>query len=258
MTTRSVVICQVCGKQLCAVNGLHLRHHGLTCEEYRKVFPTAIFHRGISGGWNRGKTKDSDERIKHNANAISRALRGVPKSPEHRKALSIARTGKSAPNKYKGKSYENIVGSHKAREWREKLSIIHKGKPSHWKDRTHLEVLGEERTALAATKARLARRRRSLAGGDSSIETMLQLALNIANVYYRIHEPIIGQPDIFIPPNICIFADGDYWHNYPYGREYDKQVDITLESLGYVVLRFWERDIDHDVSSCISRILEII
>lgn len=50
--------------------------------------------------------------------------------------------------------------------------------------------------------------------------------------------------DFFLPHhNIVIFCDGEYWHNYPIGKErYYIQKD-KLESIGFVVYRIWGRDI---------------
>ena len=51
---------------------------------------------------------------------------------------------------------------------------------------------------------------------------MLQNLLTVAKIKFETHRMYIkqgltihGQPDIFIKPNICIFADGNYWHANP-------------------------------------------
>jgi hypothetical protein len=53
---------------------------------------------------------------------------------------------------------------------------------------------------------------------DTSIEIILQNILKDNGIAFIKHKSIFGQPDIFINPNICIFCDGDYWHNFPKGR----------------------------------------
>ena len=86
----------------------------------------------------------------------------------------------------------------------------------------------------------------------------------------RIH----GQPDIFIKPNICIYADGDYWHANP--KFYkpndviiqnkkakdkwktDKEITAKNEKQGYVVLRYWEYDILNSPKTCLREIIKII
>ena len=58
-------------------------------------------------------------------------------------------------------------------------------------------------------------------------------------------------------PNICIFADGDYWHSdgFPETRKRDKIVNKELKKQGYKVLRFWEHEIKKNVDFCINKIL---
>jgi len=46
--------------------------------------------------WNRGLRKETDPRVRRNGEAVSRALRGRPKSPEHRAAISRALTKKDS------------------------------------------------------------------------------------------------------------------------------------------------------------------
>jgi len=92
---------------------------------------------------------------------------------------------------------------------------------------------------------------------DTSIEVKLQKALTKQRIEFRKHEPITGQPDIFIEPNICIFADGDYWHNLEKGKKRDKYVNRTLKEAGYVILRFWEHQINKDLAGCLNKISEI-
>lgn len=90
---------------------------------------------------------------------------------------------------------------------------------------------------------------------DTKIERLLQQELMKNDIVYTPHKPILGQPDLFIEPNICIFADGEYWHNYPYGTTRDKIVTETLQHQGYKVLRFWEREINNNINECSSKIL---
>jgi G:T-mismatch repair DNA endonuclease (very short patch repair protein) len=93
---------------------------------------------------------------------------------------------------------------------------------------------------------------------DSSIEVLLQNALRVKGVDFEKHKPIFGQPDIFIPPNLCIFADGEYWHRTPKKVERDSVVNITLQLMGYKVLRFWESDIHKKLDWCISQIISSV
>jgi len=95
---------------------------------------------------------------------------------------------------------------------------------------------------------------------------------------YRIHvDYILGKPDIVFPKEkIAIFVDGDFWHGYNWeekkkkikaNREYwiskiemnikrDKDNNFQLKSNGWIVLRFWESEINNEIDKVINKILE--
>lgn len=87
---------------------------------------------------------------------------------------------------------------------------------------------------------------------DTSIELKIQNILKYNGIEFETHYPILGQPDIFIKPNICIFADGCYWHrcekcrNGRFKGDRSRDLDITkqLQSQGYTVIRLWEHEIN--------------
>jgi DNA mismatch endonuclease, patch repair protein len=86
---------------------------------------------------------------------------------------------------------------------------------------------------------------------DTLPEKIAQQALTELGIEYITHRGIVGQPDIFIKPNICIFIDGCYWHNCPIHhpeahwkkREYDWKITSELQNQGYYVLRIWEHEL---------------
>ena len=89
---------------------------------------------------------------------------------------------------------------------------------------------------------------------DSLLERQGQTIMNIRGIPYSTHKAILGQPDIFIEPNTCIFLDGCYWHgchecfgfNTRRSVQWYKDFRIKqqLELEGYRVIRVWEHDID--------------
>ena len=108
---------------------------------------------------------------------------------------------------------------------------------------------------------------------DTSIERTIEKILKELNIRYKKHYPITGQPDfvIFIKsiarPDIAIFADGCYWHacplcqiknRYDFRREYDKKITKELVDSGYIVLRFWEHEINKNIEECKRKIIEEI
>ena len=108
-------------------------------------------------------------------------------------------------------------------------------------------------------------------------EIPLQKLLKENNIKFEKHKPILGQPDIFIEPNICIFADGDYWHANPKfyksdspilssrGKkpaykiwEKDEKINQKLIQKGYNILRLWEEEIKNNPEKCLQKIIKII
>lgn len=98
-------------------------------------------------------------------------------------------------------------------------------------------------------KIRQARLRQVIPNKDTSIEMKIQNLLKENSIPFSMHYPILGQPDIFIKPNICIFADGCYWHHcrdcgFGCGREKDEKINRELTQQGYKVIRLWEHQIN--------------
>ena len=123
-------------------------------------------------------------------------------------------------------------------------------------------------------KIREARLKQIFPVKDTAIEIFMQKELEKRKIKFKKHIAIIGQPDIFIEPNLCIFCDGDYWHANPlYVKESrivvrkktakqiwenDKKVNNELNRRGFEILRFWESDIEKDVAKCVDVIEEVL
>ena len=117
-----------------------------------------------------------------------------------------------------------------------------------------------------------------------STEIALQKQLKENNIKFEKHKSILGQPDVFIQPNICIFTDGDFWHANPnqwlkhgvkqkgfkpndhvIGKktakdvwDYDQKITDSLKEDGYTVLRFWETELEENPEKCIKEILKFV
>jgi G:T-mismatch repair DNA endonuclease (very short patch repair protein) len=105
---------------------------------------------------------------------------------------------------------------------------------------------------------------------DTTIEKILQKELKKRKIKFKKHIKLIGQPDLFIEPNLCIFADGDYYHGNPslykstdhiIGKTFvkdvwkrDKFVTKKLKKQGYKVLRFWGSTIKNNLDFVITQI----
>lgn len=107
---------------------------------------------------------------------------------------------------------------------------------------------------------------------DSEIEILLRRELWSRGLRYRKNvKTVYGKPDIaFIGKKIAVFCDSEFWHGYAWEiaqdefqsrRDFwipkierniqrDKEVNERLRNEGWIVLRFWGREIKKDVSAC--------
>lgn len=106
----------------------------------------------------------------------------------------------------------------------------------------------------------------------SEIEVLLQKELWKRGLRYRKNvKGIVGKPDIaFIGKMIAVFCDSEFWHGYDWenrkqdfktNQEFwiskierniqrDKEVTNTLESQGWIVIRFWGKEIKKNLYEC--------
>ena len=107
---------------------------------------------------------------------------------------------------------------------------------------------------------------------DSKIEILLRKELWNRGLRYRKNvKKILGKPDLaFIGKKIAIFCDSEFWHGYDWENRKkdfkshqdfwipkierniarDTEVTEILQQQGWIVLRFWGKEIQSDVSRC--------
>lgn len=107
---------------------------------------------------------------------------------------------------------------------------------------------------------------------DSDIEIILRKELWSRGLRYRKNVTgIIGKPDIvFIGKKIAVFCDSEFWHGHNWeerkkdfksnkdfwipkierNMERDKEVNEYLQSEGWIVLRFWGKQIKKETAIC--------
>ena len=115
---------------------------------------------------------------------------------------------------------------------------------------------------------------------DSAIELALRKELWSRGIRYRKNvASIYGHPDIaFSKKKIAVFVDSEFWHGFDWENRKkdiksnqdfwiskierniarDKEVNEYLTRNGWVVLRFWGKDIKKNVKSCADQIEKAI
>ena len=81
---------------------------------------------------------------------------------------------------------------------------------------------------------------------ETGIELKLQELLRVMGIEFVTQKPLLGVTiaDIFIYPNVAIFADGTYWHKGAMKEYKDSEKTKQLVKGGYVVLRLQEEEIN--------------
>ena len=112
---------------------------------------------------------------------------------------------------------------------------------------------------------------------NTVIEKTLASALFKKGLRYRRNDPTVyGKPDFtFRKQKVAVFCDSEFWHgkNYLNGQKFkankdfwehkikrnierDREVDKRLKNEGWVVLRFWGKEIIKNTDNCVDMVSE--
>ena len=115
-------------------------------------------------------------------------------------------------------------------------------------------------------------------GKNTKPELAFRKALWAAGYRYRIdYKKLIGRPDIVLKKyRTVIFIDGEFWHGFNWAerkkkiksnREFwipkierniqrDQEVNLELQWMDYVVFRFWQKEVDKDLDTCVNKVIQ--
>ena len=131
------------------------------------------------------------------------------------------------------------------------------------------------------TKDQRRKNMQHIRSNNTKSEMMLRKALWHKGVRYRKnYKKLPGKPDIVITKyRIAVFVDGDFWHargheEHPGEQiqsnkvfwtkklkrnvERDKEVNQTLLELGWLVLRYWDSDVNNNCDACVKDIMQYL
>ena len=129
---------------------------------------------------------------------------------------------------------------------------------------------------MRKTRDQISHNMRQVKNKDSAIEIALRKELWGRGLRYRKNvKSIFGKPDIaFISKKIAVFCDSEFWHGYAWeiaqdefqsrrdfwipkierNMQRDKEVNEKLRSEGWIVLRFWGKEIMTNCAACADQI----
>jgi len=133
---------------------------------------------------------------------------------------------------------------------------------------------------MKKTKEQIAYNMSRVKNKDSQIELMLRKELWARGIRYRKNvTKIIGKPDIaFIGKKVAVFCDSEFWHGHDWERrkedfksnrdfwikkierniERDSEVNAALQEDGWVVLRYWGKDIKQNTKAIVDEIQKVL
>lgn len=133
---------------------------------------------------------------------------------------------------------------------------------------------------MKRTKEQIHRNMSHIKNKDSQIETTLRKELWRRGLRYRKNvNNVIGKPDIvFMRKKVAVFCDGEFWHGYNWkerkrdfksnkkfwiskierNMQRDLEVTSMLSEAGWVVLRFWGKDIIKKTTECADLIERVV
>lgn len=130
------------------------------------------------------------------------------------------------------------------------------------------------------TKEQRRKNMQAVKAKGSKIETTLAKALFAKGYRYRKNDKtVFGKPDLtFKSLKIAVFVDSEFWHGKDWeikklehksnqdfwipkierNIERDKEVNSQLLKEGWIILRFWGKDIEKKLQDCITKIEDAI
>ena len=125
-----------------------------------------------------------------------------------------------------------------------------------------------------------AKNMRAVKNKDSEIELLLRRCLWEKGLRYRKNvKSVYGHPDIaFIGKKVAVFCDSEFWHGFDWENKQneiksrrdfwipkierniqrDAEVNRKLQAEGWLVLRFWGKEIKTDVVSCADLVVKCL
>ena len=128
------------------------------------------------------------------------------------------------------------------------------------------------------TKEQRHKNMQAIRSKDTKIEILLRKALWHEGIRYRKNYKVCScHPDIVITKyKIAVFCDGEFWHGKSMERydvttnvkywhekikrnvERDLENTIELRDNGWIVLRFWETEIEKHLADCVAEVQRCI
>jgi len=249
-----VIECMICHAQFTMVSNSHIKKHGLTCEEYKRMFPGVVLAKQTwLDEWRNSDVNkrhcreqaiimlNDDEIQKRRRVGLNEMWQDSLYRERHAKAMKVALSVESYRQKIK-----NRVVTHRMR-----MSNFDKWVADFGHDEAIKRQADWMSKNVLPTKSK-----------NTKIELMVQTMLDELRVEYKTQFPVLHYLcDVYVQSlNLIIEVNGNYWHANPSIFKSDdiighkktlakelwhndeRRVNELIE-MGYKVLVLWESDI---------------
>ncbi len=142
------------------------------------------------------------------------------------------------------------------RTLQDRMTRMHSHKPHIIRDKEAYRKLHHDLAQKRENETHiLINRRRFQSTKETAIERTLRTWLESNNIKFKRGIAVEGRtiPDFFIEPNVCLYADGNYWHSLPHIQTRDKRIRNDLKGKGYLVYSLTETEIKSGIRPTILR-----
>ena len=255
------------------------KHYSPETEFKKGNKPWSAGTKGILKAWNKGLTKETDERVRVYTKNISKQT----KTPERLEIFRINRLKSKTPEAI-NKMKETIKKKIENGTFISQYNVLKKYYETHDRWNKNLTKEDDERINELSRRLKELRKNIIIPVKDTSIEIKLQTFLKKLNLDFFTHQYMRitngYQCDILIPSmNLVIECDGDFFHanpkiysadfvRFPNSGDKRKARDIwerdrirteELIQKGYNVLRLWESEIKvMNINNFKQKIMEVV
>jgi len=246
--------CMVCDSPMKSITNSHLKKHGMSCEEYKTMFPNAIlgdfsrFDSWRNSDENRKHLRSNNEKVYSNLDIVKKMndnKKAATNSEQYRRNLSLAMKKYSQTEEGRKRLSEKPVTA------RMKLSNFQRWVENFGIEEAVKKQLDWQSKNVLPSKSR-----------DTKCELIVANLLSTVGIAFvkQLHVPRY-YCDFYLPRhNLIIEVNGDYWHANPskfsendviggkklLAREIwanDSKKVESLKSMGYNVLVLWESNL---------------
>lgn len=263
--------CEVCKVTMKQITHTHLKKHGMSISDYQSIYPDSpLISEELRSQYGWCTPENNSMMGKEAKDKVSMALKGVPKSEEHKSKISLARAGKS--------------WGHHTEEHKKRMSVVSKaimiekvangwkptstpegnaarskkmigntnGKNGHHNKGKTLDLTDDQRLNRSRKRSDWLSRNENKST-NTSIELIVQEYLTNIGMDFVSQFIIEGKRnawifDFFIPSkNLLIEVDGEYWHSTKKAINRDKLKSKEAASQGFTLLRISDSDMNMSI-----------